>query len=153
MTMRHRTQSGVTLIELVVSIVVISIAVTVVLGVLTSTTGASADPMIRHQAVAIAESYLEEITVKPVDDPDGIDGEASRPLFDDVDDYDGLNDAGARDQFNTAIADLNDYNVSVAVTASGALPAVAAADVLRVDVRVVRAPNVDIMLSAYRIRY
>ena len=153
MSRRQVAQGGVTLIELVITIVIISIAVTVVLGVLTTTTAASSDPMIRQQAVAIAESYLEEITAKPVDDPDGADGEASRPMFDDVDDYDGHSDAGARDQFDTAIAGLNTYNVSVAVSASGALPAIAAADALRVDVRVERAPYVDITLSAYRVRY
>lgn len=153
MTQCRKAQRGVTLIELVVTIVVIAIAVGAILAVLTSTTSASADPMIRQQAVAIAESYLEEISVKPVDDPNGVDGEAARPLFDDVDDYDGLSDAGARDQFNNAIAGLGDYNVSVAVGNSGALPGIAAAEALRIDVRVSRAPQVDITLSAYRIRY
>lgn len=146
-------QRGVTLIELVVSIVVIAIAVSAVLGVLTSTTGASADPMIRQQAIAIAESYLEEILLKPFDDPDGADGEAARTLFDDVDDYDGMSDAGARDQFDAPIAGLADYAVAVSVAASGALPAIAAADAVRVDVRVTRVPDIDITLSAYRTRF
>ncbi|MEM9057800.1 MAG: type II secretion system protein [Pseudomonadota bacterium] len=153
MRRRLHNQTGITLIELVIAIVVTAIAVGTVLARFANTTGASADPMVRRQAVAIAESYLEEITVKPVDDPDGIDGEATRPLFDDVDDYDGLSDAGARDQFNVAIAGLDAYAVTVAVSASGALPGVAAGDALRVDVRVARAPDIDITLSSYRLRY
>lgn len=149
---RHR-QRGVTLIELIVAIVVIATAVSAVLGVLTTTTGASADPLIRQQAIAIAESYLEEITLNAFADPDGSDGETSRPLFDDIDDYDGLSDAGARDQLDNPIAGLGDYNVAVTVVPSSALPSIAAGDALRVDVRVVRAPDIDITLSAYRARF
>ena len=112
------TQSGVTLIELIVSILIVAIAASAVLGVLSMTTGGSADPMFRHQAAAIAEAYLEEILLKSFADPDGIDGEVLRASFDDVDDYDGLADAGARDQFGNPIAGLAEYAVSVAVTPS-----------------------------------
>ena len=66
-----RRQAGTTLIEVVIAIVIISIAVSAVLMALTMTVGYSADPMIRHQAVAIAEAYLEEITLKAFVDPDG----------------------------------------------------------------------------------
>ena len=132
---------------------VVATAVTAVLGVLTSTTGASADPLVRQQAIAIAESYLEEIFLNDFSDPDGSDGEASRPLFDDIDDYDGLSDAGARDQLDNPIAGLGAYSVSVTVTPSSALPSIVAADMLRVDVRVVRAPEIDLTLSAYRARF
>ncbi len=146
-------QQGVTLIELVISIVVISIAVSAVLGVLTVNTGASADPMIRQQAIAIAQSHLEEIILKSFDDPDGVDGEASRALYDDLDDYDGMTTVGARDQFDTAIAGLALYTVAVAVSPSAALPAVGAVDAMRVDVRITRSPDIDITLSGYRTRF
>ena len=150
MTALRSNQRGVTLIELVVAIVVVAIAVSAVLGVLTSTTAASADPLVRQQAIAIAESYLEEIALKPFADPDGTDGEAARNQFDDVDDYDGLLDTGARNQLDAPIAGLGDYDVSVSVTASGALPGIGAAEALRIDVRVVRAPDIDVILSTYR---
>ena len=153
MTGRRETQRGVTLIELVVAIVVVAIAVSAVLGVLTSTTAASADPLVRQQAIAIAESYLEEIALKPFADPDGIDGEVARDQFDDVDDYDGLLDTGARNQLDAPIAGLADYDVSVAVSSSGALPGIAAAEALRIDVRVLRAPDIDLTLSAYRTNF
>ena len=78
---------GFTLVELLVSIVIVSIAASTILGVLSMTTAGSADPMIRHQAAAIAEAYLEEILLKPLTDPDGVDGEAARADFDDLDDY------------------------------------------------------------------
>jgi MSHA pilin protein MshD len=146
-------ERGVTLVELVISIVVVSISVSAVLGVLSSNVEHSADAMVISQAVSIAEAYVEEITLKPLDDPDGLDGEASRGDFDDVDDYDGLVDAGAADQFGNPIAALAGYTVAVNVTPSGALPGVPAADALRIDVRVTQLPYVDFSLSAYRTRF
>ena len=149
----QRLQHGVTLVELLVSIVIVSIAASAVLGVMSLTTARSADPMIRHQAAAIAEAYLEEILLKPLTDPDGVDGEGARADFDDLDDYDGLLDAGARDQFGAPIAGLADYNVAVAVTPSSTLTAVPAADALRVDVIVSHSAAVNFALSGYRTRY
>ncbi len=108
-------ERGVTLIELVISIVVIAIAASAVLGVLSRSVGRSADSMVMSQAVAIAEAYLEEITLRPFADPDGVDGEVNRADFDDVDDYNGLVDVGARDQFGAAIAALSQYTVAVTV--------------------------------------
>ena len=152
MTCRAHTQRGVTLVELLVSIVIVSIAASSVLGVLSMTTAASADPMIRHQAAAIAEAYLEEIMLKPIDDPDGVDGEAARADFDDLDDYNGLVDTGVRDQFGVPIAALADYNVGVSVSPSSGLPSVPAADALRVDVVVTRGSDINFVLSGYRTR-
>lgn len=150
--MRPTRQSGVTLVELIVAIVVIAIAAGIVLGTLASGVGASADPMIRQQAIAAASAYMDEILLRNFDDPDGIDGEAARADFDDVDDYDGLVDSGVRDQFGSAIAELSDYTVSVSVVPTTALPSVAAADALRVDVVVTHTANVNFGLSGYRTR-
>ena len=142
-----------TLIELIIAIVVIAIAVSSVLGVLTRNVQNSADAMVISQAAAIAEAYLEEVSLKPFVDPDGIDGEAARIDFDDVDDYNGLVDAGAVDQFGNPIGALSDYTVSVSVTPSAALPNVPLADTLRVDVNVARAPYVNFTLTGYRTRF
>ena len=150
--MRVHRQSGVTLIELIISIVVIAIAVGGVLGVLSASVGRSADAMVMSQAVAIAEAYLEEITLRSFDDPDGVDGEANRIDFDDVDDYDGLVDVGARDQFGVAIASLSQYTVAVTVVQSAALTGVPGAAAKRIDVTVTYAPNVTVALSAYKTR-
>ena len=153
MNATNRQQYGVTLVELLVSIVIVSIAASGVLGVLSMTTAGSADPMIRHQAAAIAEAYLEEILLKPITDPDGVDGEALRADFDDLDDYDGLADAGARNQFGAPIAGLGAYNVAVAVSPSAALPSIPAADALRVDVVVTSGVDISFVLSSYRTRF
>jgi MSHA pilin protein MshD len=150
--MTIRGERGTTLIELIVSIVIVAIAASAVLGVLSSSAGRSADAMIMAQAVSIAEAYLEEISLKAYADPDGIDGEAVRTDFDDVDDYNGLLDSGARNQFGTAIAELSRYTVAVTVGTSSALTSVPSGDALRIDVQVTYTPNVTVALSGYRTR-
>lgn len=150
--MKRPTQAGVTLVELIVAIVIIAIAVSVVLGMLAANTNASADPMVRQQAVVAASAYMEEILLRSFDDPDGVDGEVSRLDFDDVDDYDGLVNAGARDQFDTPVPGLDAYTVSVAVIPTTALPGVAGADAVRIDVNVTHPASVNFVLSGYRTR-
>ena len=127
----NRRQSGASLIEMVISVVIISVVVTSVMMVVTQVARTSADPMVRIQAGAIAQAYMDEILVQSLNDPDG--GETGGPeagetraTFDDVSDYDGLSDTdGARDQTGAPIAGLEAYNVSVAVTVSsvGTYPA------------------------------
>ena len=67
-----RRQHGLTLIELIMFIVIVSVALAGVLTVLNITTKSSADPMIRKQALAIAEAVLEEVMLQPFTwcDPD-----------------------------------------------------------------------------------
>jgi MSHA pilin protein MshD len=151
MTMRR--QAGTTLIELVIAIVIISIAASAVLMALSTSIASSADPMVRHQAVAIAEAYLEEIALRSFADPDGVDGEASRDLYDDVDDYNGLVDNGARNQFDAAIAGLSDYTINVSVTPSGVLPSIASTDLYLISVRITHTANIDFTVSAYRANF
>lgn len=148
-----RRQAGTTLIELVIAIVIIAIAAGTVLMGLSTSIAQSADPMVRHQAVAIAEAYLEEIALKSFDDPDGTDGEASRDLYDDVDDYDGLVDNGARNQFDAALPDLDDYTVSVDVTPSTALPGIASTDLFLINVTITHAAGINFTVSGYRANF
>jgi MSHA pilin protein MshD len=177
------SQRGVTLIELVASIVIISVATFALMTAISAVTGRSADPMVAEQAVAIANSYLEEATLAgfcdPSYDPDhnpattcrtecttnacsgGCGGtafgaEASRAGFDDVCDYDGIHDAGARDRDGNAIDGLADYTVSVHVIDSGTSlgsPAASAnaGQIVRVDVTVSHAGLAEpVRLSAFK---
>lgn len=67
-----RHQSGISLIELIMFIVIVSVALAGILLVMNVTTKGSADPLIHKQALAIAESLLEEIELMPftICDPD-----------------------------------------------------------------------------------
>ena len=57
----RQRQRGVNFIELIIFILIISIAIVAILGVINNTAKRSADPQLRKQALAIAESLLEEI--------------------------------------------------------------------------------------------
>ncbi len=152
MFIRLYNNRGFTLIELIISIVVVSIALGGVLMAINYTVTHSADPMLQHQALAIAESYLEEILLKPFADPDGVDGEGSRALFDDVDDYDGLSDSGARDQTGTAIAGLDNYTVDVVVT-NTALNGIGDSNSKKITVTVSHPLGFNMTLSGFRTNY
>ena len=167
-------RNGFTLIELVIAIVVLSIGATTFLTLIINTTRDSADPVIQVQAFAIAQSYLEEILSQPFCDPDfSLDcradctasnactacrlTEASRSLFDDVCDYNGLSDSGAED-ISGPIAGLTSYIVDVTVDDSSVMLnglTSATGQVVRVDVRVTHsgATDLDATLSSYKVNF
>ena len=145
---KRARHSGFTLLEIITTVVVLAVAAPTLMSVFSSTIQTSADPMFQHQALSIAEAYMEEILLKDF----AIGPETTRANFDDVRDYNGLNDIGARDQANNLIAGLNDYTVSVAVANDG-LNGIAAADSLRIDITVSHAVIDDILLSGYRVNY
>lgn len=149
---RHFNINGFTLIEIIVTIVVLAIAATALLSVFTNTVGSSANPMIQQQAISIAEAYMEEILLKDFNDPDGSGVEANRSDFDNVQDYDGITNAAVGDQNGNAIAALNAYRINVDVVGV-AFNGIAAANSLRIDITVTH-PAVDsIAISGYRTNY
>lgn len=62
-----RPQRGMTLVELVITIVIIGIAAAALFSAMASITGRSADPMLRQQSLYIAEAYMERLLVAPVE--------------------------------------------------------------------------------------
>lgn len=183
MTVR-RGQRGLTLVELVLSIVIISVTGVALIAAVSTVAGRSADPMIRTQALAIAGAYLEEASLLPLCDPaydpDGnatttcrnecttrpcaggcggsaFAAEGGRAAFDDVCDYDGLSDTGARDRQGNALGGLSGYRVDVSVLDGAGIslgsPALSAANgrVVRIEVEVTH-PAIEepLRLVAYR---
>jgi MSHA pilin protein MshD len=170
---------GLSLIELLFFIVVVSAALAGVLQVFTQATASSADPMQRRQALAIAESLLEEVQLMPFTycDPDDANVETAAssadcassaeaigpeagetrfaaPQFDNVNDYHGYTMAGIVDVTNTAVPGLSGYSasVSVATTALGSISA-ASGDALRITVTVTTPGGATVSLDGYRSRY
>jgi len=139
---------GVTLIELIVAIAVLSIATVSILGLLSAIAVRSADTLIREEEVTLASSYLNEVLAKSF----GNSGATQRPLFTAVGDYNGLKDNGAHDQRGNAVSGLGQFQVAVKVT-NGALAGVPAADAVRVDVTVQSPSGVVVLVSGYRTRY
>ena len=141
-------KSGASLIELIIFIVVVSIAVVGVLMILRTTVAKSSDPAIRKQMVAIAEALLEEVELMPFTycDPDdanvltaiGTTGNARwrrrrrrvesagvrdarftrYTPFDNVWDYNAFSMTGIKDITSSAIPGLSGYRASVSVAAA-----------------------------------
>jgi MSHA pilin protein MshD len=145
---------GVTLVELIVTIVVIAVAVSGVLALVTATAARSAENMQQVQAVAIAESYLNEILQKPF----GVDACApgcTRTQMDKVGDYNALMDVGAHDATGSPVANLGGYNVQVIVTnpTLGTAPVVPATQSELATVTVTAPDGQTVALSGYRTLY
>lgn len=177
---RRRAGRGATLVELVVFIVVVGAALAGVLRVFVTATAASADPMVRRQALAIAESLLEEVQLMPFTFCDSEDtnvetatgtagcagaaeaagpeaGETrfASPPFDHVNDYHGYTmTGGIVDITNTAVAGLAGYSASVSVAAA-ALHTIGAAsgDALRITVTVTGPGGLSVALDGWRSRH
>jgi MSHA pilin protein MshD len=141
----HREQ-GFSLVELVITIVVIAIALTAVFLALDTATSASANPMAVTQAIAIGQAYLEEIESKSYADLP-CPAPCTRSDYNDVDDYNGLVNVGAQNQFGQPIPGLGAYTVEVTVspTTFNGAPA------KLISVNVTQSELADITLASYRL--
>jgi MSHA pilin protein MshD len=145
-------QRGVTLIEVVVAIVIVGIAAIAIMGAMSAITSRGAQAVVRQQAVALGEAYLEEILLQPIAFPGGV-VPSGRASFNDEDQYNGLNDVGARDQFGNPIAFLSGYTVSVAVTQTTALTGIPAAQARQINVSVTGPTGLTVLLTGYRANF
>lgn len=145
MFMTRPLQRGFTLIELIVFMVVVSAGLAGILTVMNTVVKSSADPMVRKQAIALADSILEEIVLKAYADPDGVSGETTRETMDDVADYHGKSNA----LFTDLPTGLAAYLIAISVTDDAATLGVAAK---KVTVTVSRQGE-SISLTGYRSNY
>jgi len=106
-------QTGMTLVELIVSIVILGFVGISLMIIMTNTSLQSAKPMIDVQAAIIGKAYMEEILSKSYSDPDGA-SETTRDEFDDVEDYSGT-DTGVKDRLGNSITELSGYTVTYSV--------------------------------------
>lgn len=176
-----RTQAGISLIELIMFIVIVSIGVVGILTVFNLTAQKSADPQVRRQMLAIAEALLEEVEFKPFtycdpDDPNaataanangctggagGANDESKLPLGPDATDtsravYDNVSDYNG---FSLAtVSDINGsnsingYSATVSVTQQQLEASIPLAASLRITVTVTHGSD-SLSLSGYRLRY
>lgn len=176
-----RRQHGVTLVELIVAIVVISVGLLGILSAFNVSVRGSADPMLTKQLVSIAEALLEEVQQAPFTycDPDDPKAETAtssaiggtgcaalsegvvmgpeagdvRP-FDNVNDYNGFNALPITDIAGAAIPGLAGYAANIAVVPV-ALNGIAAAsgDALRITVTVTAPNGQTFLLDGFRTRF
>jgi len=150
-------QSGFSLVELVIAIVIVGIGLAALLIPIITATRSSADPLIRKQTLAVAEALLEEIELKPFANPAGgfagAATQANRPLFDDVNDYNGFTTNGIFTLDGVAIPALASYNVTNVSVVGTALGAITAANAVLISVTVTGPGGDAITLAVYRTNY
>ncbi|PCJ36334.1 MAG: MSHA biogenesis protein MshD [Moraxellaceae bacterium] len=122
--------------ELVITIVVISIALVAMVGAFSGSMSRSADPMWRNKTIKLAQLYLDEIHSKRYDENTPIGGvpaaavptscsslgpEAgeTRATFDDVDDYDGLSGSPPTGVNGALHSSYDNYVVTITVSCDG----------------------------------
>jgi MSHA pilin protein MshD len=175
-----RSQAGISLVELIMFIVIVSIGVVGILTVFNLTAQKSADPQVRKQMLAIAEALLEEVEFKPFtycdpDDPNsataanasgctggagGPNDESKLPLgpevgdtratYDNVSDYNGLSLSPVSD-INGSNS-INGYSATISVTQQQLEASIPLDASLRITVTVTHG-NDSLSLSGYRLRY
>ena len=157
-----RAESGLTLPELILFIVVVSVGLAGVLAVLNLTAGKSSDPFPVKQAMAVAEAVIEEISLKNYTKPPLASGgfagpwiQANRQYFDTVDDFTTppftWPSDGIYTQTGTSpLAGLTGYKVNQVTVAATTLNGVAAK---LITVHVSDPTGAVYQLSAYRTDY
>lgn len=169
--------AGFSLVEMVVSILIISIAMVGISSSLAFGLRHQSDGIWRTKAVALAEAYFEEISARRYDEntPNGgvpacsptttscstsanfADGEV-RGDFDDVDDYNGISDMPPQDATGVTRSGYNNYRVSVDVAYATAAQVAAlgladATDAKIVTIRVTPPGQQDMEFTLLRSNY
>ncbi len=142
-------QRGFTLVELIIFIVVVGVGLLGILQVTNTVVKSSADPMVRKQAVALADSILEEILQKEYTDPVGGYTGVDRSQFDDVDDYKNKTPAQLQALFADSLAPIPGYTISIVVGNEAALSGVS---MKKITVTVGRGSE-SVALSGYRANF
>ncbi|MBC7717342.1 MAG: type II secretion system protein [Pseudorhodobacter sp.] len=156
-TPARKTQRGTSLVELIVLIVVVGIVVTAAMGALGTLSVRSADPLVQRQALAVAQSLLDEALAQPTPDGDALGpepgesrGSATAP-FNHVNDYNGYATTGIRNFDGTPVAALESYNANISVRPQ-AVGNVPAADGWWVEVRVTGPGGAEVVLAGWHAR-
>ena len=174
-----RRAAGFTLVETVLTIVVVGIALAAIMTVFAESVGKSHHPYLRQKALAVAEGYMDEILGRRWDENTPIGGgcvdagsgecgdgpeaecpsdcgqdDESRAEYDDVDDYDAINGGPPEHADGEEMDGYDGFTVVVDVTTPDSnWKGVARQDVKRVEVRVTTSNDETVRLVAYRLNY
>ena len=178
MLARHARSRGFSLVELVVIIVILGLALTGVTLVLNKVVEQSPTSLIQTRAMELAQAYLDEIMAKRFDENtgqgglprcDSIDnaalacsnslssdsGEINRRLYDDVDDYNGLNEQPPQALSTGAnLTNYDGYRVQVSVAYAGSdLGLASNRHAKRITVSITTPTGNTVPVSSYRVNF
>jgi MSHA pilin protein MshD len=145
---------GFTLAEMVLLVVVLAVGLGGIVSVYSTTVAGSADPLVRKQAMALAESLMEEILLQGYEEPTPPTAPgATRDTFDSVDEYSGYNtSSGIQNIYGAAVSGLGAYNYAPPVTVA-LTPLNGVADSKLVTVNVTGPGGFVFTLQGYKLKY
>jgi MSHA pilin protein MshD len=158
-----KRQVGMTMIELIIAIVIISTGLAGVMLAFSTVVKGSADPLIHKQMLTIAEEMMEEITLQPFE-PNGAApanslrnctsglAVASRANFDDVRDFNAYQTTGICNTDGDALTELSAYSLRVDIDATASLGGLAGGNVIKITVIVWNATD-TMQLVGWRTNY
>lgn len=160
----RKRQCGLTLIELIMFIVIVSVSLAGILLVMNVTVKSSADPVVRKQALAMADAIMDEVLAKDFSNPVGGFTEtsgtcANRTQYDDVSDYDCFKTSsanrisGTSTLGSTSIASLSAYSASVDVDAATSKLGLTGGTQVKTITVTVTGSGQTIQLIGYRTNY
>lgn len=159
-------ERGATLIELVMTIVIISVAIAGVVGAFALVSGRSANALDATRAVELGQLYMDEILSRRYDDATpqggvpayagactiGPDGSEARADYDDVDDYDGIDESPPANATGN-LSGYNGFRVVVDVACAGDDVGLATDQAKRVTVSVNPPGASPFVFTAYRTNF
>ena len=160
-----KIQEGVTLVELVMTIVIISISVAGVVGAFALISSRSSDALHQTRAVALSQLYMDEIMGQRYSEATPVGGvpkasgcdisteESSRSEYDDVDDYNAINQRVPRDAEGAVLSGYEGFSVSVTVECAGSAVGLPPEDAKRIDLTITAPAEQTFLFSAYRANF
>jgi len=160
-----KSSQGMSLIEMIITIVIVSVAMVASLKSFSVLTGRSTDTMIQTRTLDLAQLYFDEILTHRFDEASGVngvptytgacritdDGE-SRSNYDDVDDFDAVSGETPALIDASIAADYSGFLVSIDVTCDSSIGSLANG-AKRIDIRITNPLNQTSVFSVYKGNY
>jgi len=167
---QYKTNKGFTLVELIITIILTGLAMVMFSGIYASTQLKSISPVTQVKAAELAQSYLEEISLRRFDENSPIGNrlrcdQVSQPTcsntlgsevselrvnFDDVDDYNNLNESPPKDTLGNVRSGFNGFSTSISVSYAGSDQGFSTRDLKKIQVTITSPENDLFVFSMYK---
>jgi len=165
-----KKNNGFTLVELIITVVLTGVVITMFSSLYVSIQIKSVSPVFQIKAAELAQAYLEEISLKRFDENSPIGNQlrcdqASQPIcsnvlgaeagesranFDDVDDYNNLTESPPKDALGNTRSGFSNYSSNISVSYAGTDQGFSMRNIKKIQVTVISPENDQFIFSVYK---